>query len=61
MKTAEEVNITEQDFEALFKSKEYKNGCVVSNWVSEEMIQLFENIKSKSERVIKLINTELEK
>ena len=61
MKTAEEVNITEQDFEALFKSKEYKNGCVVSNWASEEMIQLFENIKSKSERVIKLINTELEK
>ncbi len=57
--TAVDKNITVQDFEALFKSKEYKNGCVVSNRTSEEMLQLYGNIKSKSERTIELIDAEL--
>lgn len=61
IKTAEEVNLSEKDFEELFKSKEYKNGCVVSNWTTEEMLDIYKKIKTKSERIIKLIDMELEK
>lgn len=61
IKTAEEENLSEKDFEELFKSKEYKNGCVVSNWTTEEMLDIYKKIKTKSERIIKLIDMELEK
>ena len=61
IKTAEESNISEKDFEELFKSKEYKNGCVVSNWTTEEMLEIYKNIRAKSERIIALIEIELEK
>ncbi|RKE92146.1 DUF6090 family protein [Ichthyenterobacterium magnum] len=60
-KTAEQVNISEKDFKTLFESLEYKNGCVVAKWTSEGMIELYQNIKKKSEHVIELINTELKK
>jgi hypothetical protein len=58
-KTAEEVNIIEDDFKELFQSKEYKNGCVVSNWTTEGFIELFQTIKSKSKQIIDLIDNEL--
>lgn len=61
IKTAEEAHISEKDFEELFKSKEYKNGCIVSNWTTEEMLVTYKNIKAKSERIIELIDMELEK
>ena len=60
-KTAQQVNISEEDFKALFECLEYKNGCVVSKWTSEGMIELYQNIKNKSEYLIELINTELNK
>ena len=60
-KTAKEVNITEQDFKALFESVEYKNGCVVSKWTSEGMIELYQNIEKISESLMELINKELNK
>ena len=60
-KTAQQVNISEKDFNSLFESLEYKNGCVVSKWTSEGMIELYQNIKNKSEYLIELINTELNK
>ena len=60
-RTAEQVNITEENFKALFESLEYKNGCVVAKWTSEGMIELYENIKNKSEYLIELIDTELKK
>ena len=60
-KTTEQVNISEEDFKTLFESREYKNGCVVAKWTSEGMIELYQNIKNKSEHLIKLINTELNK
>jgi hypothetical protein len=60
-KTAKQVNILEDDFKALFESLEYKNGCVVAKWTSEGMIDLYQNIKNKSEYLIELINTELKK
>ena len=60
-KTIEQANITEEDFKALFESLAYKNGCVVAKWTSEGMIELYLNIKDKSEHLIELINTELKK
>jgi len=48
----------EDDFLALFGSKEYKNGCVVSNLTTEGFIELYENIKTKSIRLIELIDLE---
>ena len=58
-KTIEQVNISEEDFKALFESLEYKNGCVVAKWTSEAMIELYQKIKNKSEHLIELIDTEL--
>ena len=60
-KTVEQVNISEEDFKALFESLEYKNGCVVAKWTSEGMIELYQNIKIKSMHLIELINSEIKK
>ncbi|GMN08666.1 hypothetical protein MTsPCn5_40580 [Croceitalea sp. MTPC5] len=60
-KTIEQVNISEEDFKALFESLEYKNGCVVAKWTSEGMIEMYQNIKIKSMHLIELINSELKK
>ena len=60
-KTIEQVNISEEDFKALFESLEYKNGCVVAKWTSEGMIEMYQNINNKSKRLIELINSELKK
>lgn len=61
IKTAEEESISKQDFEALFKSIEYKNGCVISNWITEEMTQIYKSIKVKSESIIEMIDIDLNK
>ena len=61
LKTAEQANISERDFEALFKSQVYKNGCVVLNWTSEGFIELYENLKTKSVKLVELIDLELKK
>ena len=60
-KTAEQVNITEEDFKALFESVKYKNGCVVMKWTSEGMIELYQSIKGKSENLIAIIDREIKK
>ena len=60
-KTVEQVNITKEDFKALFESVEYKNGCVVTKWTSEGMIELYINIKRKSESLIGIIEREMKK
>jgi len=60
-KTIEQVNISEEDFKALFESLEYKNGCVVAKWTSEGMIEMYQNINNKSKRLIELINSDLKK
>ncbi|WP_339753177.1 DUF6090 family protein [uncultured Winogradskyella sp.] len=61
LKTAEQANISERDFEALFKSQVYKNGCVILNWTSEGFIELYENLKTKSVKLVELIDLELKK
>ena len=60
-KTIEQVNISEEDFKALFESLAYKNGCVLAKWTSEGMIEMYQNINNKSKRLIELINSELKK
>ena len=61
LKTAKQVNLLEVDFNGLFESQEYKNGCVVLSWTSEAFIESFEKIKSKSLRLLELIDLELQK
>ena len=48
-------------FKIEFENKEYKNGCVISNWTTEGFIELYQNIKTTSESVIELIEIELKK
>jgi len=58
-KTVEELNITNDNFKALFQSPEYKNGVVISNIISKDFIPLYETIESKSKKLIALIDKEL--
>jgi len=59
-KAAQEMNIKEQDFNKLFQSQEYKNGCLVVNWTTVDMISIYESIESTSKKIIALIDTEIE-
>jgi len=61
VKTAKEMTISEKDFDELFESNEFKNGCVVSIWTTEEMVQIYMDIKANSNRIIDIIDMELEK
>ena len=58
-KTAEELNIKQEDLVALMQNKEYLNGCIISNWTSEEMIVILENIENKSKKTIEFIINEI--
>ena len=58
-KTAEELNIKQGDLVALMQNKEYLNGCIISNWTSEEMIVILENIENKSKKTIEFIINEI--
>jgi hypothetical protein len=59
-KTAAEQNINFDNFNALLKSLEYKNGLAISNIISKDFIPFYENIKDKSIRIIEIINKNLE-
>jgi len=61
VKTAEEMTISEQDFDKLFESKEFKNGCVVSIWTTAEMVQIYMDIKTNSNSIIDIIDMDLKK
>jgi Family of unknown function (DUF6090) len=58
-KTAEDLHIKREDFEELMQNKKYLNGCVISNWTSEEMIAILEDIENKSKRTIEFIDKEI--
>jgi len=60
-KRAEDVHITKEKFEVLLQNVEFKNGCVISNWTTEEIITIFEDIQNRSKKIIKFIDTELKK
>ena len=59
-KTAEEQNITAKDFNGLFKSQEYQNGLVILASMHNAFISAYESIKSKSNRVIEMIEKDIE-
>ncbi|MBT8287572.1 MAG: hypothetical protein KJO00_06110 [Bacteroidia bacterium] len=59
-KTAREQDISLESFQGLFQSPEYKNGLVISNLISKEFIPIYENIQSKSEKIIELIDEDIE-
>ena len=60
-KTIEEQKITIESFEALFKSRIYKNGLFIFGLTSKDMITLYQSIEAKSKQIIELINIELNK
>jgi hypothetical protein len=57
-KTIEEQNISLPTFDDLFKSRTYKNGLFLMNVMSKSYISAYENIKTKSEKIIELIELE---
>ncbi len=59
-KTASEQNISIENFQGLFQSPEYKNGLVISNLMSMDFIPLYKNIQSKSQKIIDLIDEDIE-
>ncbi|MBT8271271.1 MAG: hypothetical protein KJO25_04420 [Bacteroidia bacterium] len=59
-KTASEQNISIENFQGLFQSPEYKNGLFISNLISMDFISIYENIQSKSRKIIELIDEDIE-
>ena len=53
---ASDLLIGSEDFDTLLRSKEYKNGLVISLAISKDFIPLYNNIKEKSEGIVTLIN-----
>jgi hypothetical protein len=59
LKTAEQVNLLEEDFKVLFASQEFKSGCVVLDCTSEALIDSSKIFKSKYFKLLELIKKEL--
>jgi hypothetical protein len=57
--TAAKVGLVAADFAELLKSVEYKNGCAVAAWTSEEFRGFYEKVRATSSRVIAAIDAEL--
>lgn len=59
-KTAEELSINLSDFEELFSLKEYKNGILIINIISEYLIEFYKIIVVKSKSLILMIDKEIQ-
>ena len=57
-KTIEEQNISLNTFDDLFKSRDYKNGLFLMRVMASAYIVEYQDIKSKSEKIIELIELE---
>ncbi len=57
--SSDQQNINRDDFDALFRSPEYKNGLVIMNLISESFISKYQNIEEKSRKIIALVDEEL--
>jgi hypothetical protein len=55
MKTVEEQKITLESFNDLLSIREYKNGLYIMTFLSDSYIIAYENMKSKSENIIGMI------
>lgn len=60
-KTIQEQNITKDSFLDLFHNKEYKNGLVITNMITQDFIELYEKIEDKSNKIIEMLNVEIKK
>ena len=60
-KTVEEQGLSIETYSELFESAEYNNGLYIINLISYEYLSLYENIKTTSEKVINLIDQEINK
>ena len=58
-KTIQEQGITTESFDALFKSRAYKNGLYIFSLTSTDMISFYEKIETKSKQIITMIQKEL--
>lgn len=54
-KTIEEQKITIDNFNLLLKSREYKNGLFIMSFMSNAYILAYQNIKTKSKKIIEII------
>ncbi|NNF32401.1 MAG: hypothetical protein HKN66_13490 [Flavobacteriaceae bacterium] len=59
-KTITEQNITKDNFSDLFQSLDYKNGLIITNWITQDFIALYESIDSKSKKIIDMLRVEIE-
>ncbi len=60
-KTAKDLKLTAQDFEPLLQDLKYKNGLQIMSDMSAGFRPLYESIQTKSEKIIELIDLELQK
>jgi hypothetical protein len=59
-KTVQQQGILTSDFDPLFQSLEYKNRLVITNVITQDLINLYTKIAGKSTKIIELIETDLE-
>jgi hypothetical protein len=58
-KSIESQKISIDDFKKLFESKEFKNGLFIMMSTSAAFIPIYENIRTKSKKIIDMIKTDL--
>lgn len=59
--TAEELNLSKDDFRSLLADVSYRNGVFITEGMSIGFIELYEDISSASERIMDIIDRELQK
>ena len=57
-KTIEEQKITLDDFSTLLESRAYKNGLYIMSFMSNSYISEYEKIKTKSKKIIRIVENE---
>ena len=60
-KSEKKGNVNKEQIDKLLKNVAFKNGCVVTIWMSQGYLVQFPIIKEKSKSLINLIDKELEK
>lgn len=60
-KTAKEMNVNKDDFDALLKDLNYKNGLLIISMMSDAFLNNYQTIEAKSMKISLIIDKELEK
>jgi hypothetical protein len=53
------MGVKEEDFNELLQNREYQNGMVVSNLITEDLLVLYGAIERKSRSIIRWIGNDL--